>query len=321
VAKGQLILELDDREYRVALTEAQNQYLEALGRLALEDETLDSRAAGDRLLEDLAAIEDLLRQGTITQREYQDRKIQMEVEAVKQGARRGDLVQVRSGLAGARAAQDRAQLNLEQTEIRAPFAGVVSNLGLTAGQHLNLGDVVCDIVDNVNLEAEVAVLESDLKGLETGRPVRLQIPAIGDTLDVTVDVMSPRIDPVSRTCNLLMRFKNDAGRIRPGMFVRASIAGDIYPDRLMVPREAILTRDGRPMLFRIENERAKWVYVELGPFNDRFIEIAKVIQGGPLEPGALAVISDHLTLTHDAKVKVRKVVATQFAWAIPPDED
>jgi multidrug efflux pump subunit AcrA (membrane-fusion protein) len=178
---------------------------------------------------------------------------------------------------------------------------------------------VADLIDNRNIEAAVAVLESDLRGLERGRPALLEVPAVGETLRVEVDVISPDIDPDSRTCQVLLRFESD-GRVRPGMFVRTAIAGDILPDKILVPREAILTREGRPLLFKIEDDRAKWVYVRLGLANDRFVEIERVLQGGPLDPGTLVVVSDHLTLTHEAKVKVKQVVESPSLWAKTAEE-
>jgi multidrug efflux pump subunit AcrA (membrane-fusion protein) len=158
------------------------------------------------------------------------------------------------------------------------------------------------------------VLESDLKALELGRPALVYIPALDLTIPAAVDVISPRIDPESRTCQVLVRLRSDDGKIKPGMFVRTSIAGEVYPDKLVVPREAILTRDGRPLLFRVEDGRAKWVYVELGLRNDHAVEIASVVQGGPVEDGTPVVIDNHLTLTHDAKVKVRRTEPLVDPW-------
>jgi RND family efflux transporter MFP subunit len=315
VGRGQLIARFDNREYLVALEEARSKYLEALGRLAADDETIDPVKVTKKLEEQIKELERLEAEGTITSRERQERTLALEVEAVKEGAYRGDLVKVRSGLAAARAAQDRAELDLENTEIRAPFSGVVSNLTLTRGERVINNQQICNLVDNVNLEAEVAVLESDLSGLEPGRVAVIELPALGDTMHVKVDVMSPEIDPDSRTCSLLLRFKNREGRVRPGMFVRASIAGEIYPDRLVVPREAILTRDGRPLVFKVVDDRAEWVYIQTGLSNDRVVEVAKVLQGGPLDPETLVVVSNHLTLTHQAKVKIKKVEKTELALA------
>jgi multidrug efflux pump subunit AcrA (membrane-fusion protein) len=100
------------------------------------------------------------------------------------------------------------------------------------------------------------------------------------------------------------------------MFSRVSIAGQIYPDRLMVPREAVVTRDGRPVIFKVEGDRAKWVYVQLGLANDSVVEIKRIDQGGPLDPGTLVVVDNHLTLTHDAKIKVKSKRAITDPWAV-----
>ena len=113
---------------------------------------------------------------------------------------------------------------------------------------------------------------------------------------------------------VLLRVKSPEGRLRPGMFVRAIVAGETYPDRLLVPREAILTRDGRPLLFKIEGDRAKWLYLKVGKQNDYTVEIEKVLQGGTLEAGDKVVVSNHLPLSHEAKVKVKKTVPITDPW-------
>jgi multidrug efflux pump subunit AcrA (membrane-fusion protein) len=161
----------------------------------------------------------------------------------------------------------------------------------------------------------VGVLESDIGFLDVGRPALLAIPALGDTLPITVDVISPRFDRDSRTCQVLLRLENPTGKIRPGMYVRAIISGQRFPERLLVPKEAILTRDGRPLLFKVEDKRAKWVYLSLGRQNDDVVEIDQVLQGGSLSPGDLVIINNHLTLSHEAKVKVKKTVPVRDPWS------
>ena len=102
--------------------------------------------------------------------------------------------------------------------------------------------------------------------------------------------------------------------MRPGMFARALIAGERFEDRLLVPREAILTRDDRPLVFKVDGDRAKWLYVTLGENNDHLVEITSVLQGGTLEPGDRVIVSDHLTLAHDAKIKVRRTLPLNDPW-------
>ncbi len=315
VRKGQLLIQFDGREYGVGIAEARSRYLEALSRLMIEEEGGGSPVPEDGIESQLLDLWNQERDGKISRQERLERERLLEMEALRQGAYRHDLVEARTGLATARADEERGRLNLEKTEIRAPFDGVVEDLDADIGERVTVGQVFCTLVDNLDIEAEIGVLESDLRGLEVDRPVLLAVPALGETLHVKVDVISPTIDPESRTCRVLMRFRNDDGRIRPGMFVRASIAGQSFEDRLLVPRAAILTRDGRPLLFRVEGDRAKWVYVELGLQNDYVVEIARVLQGGPLNAGTPVVISNHLTLSDNAKVKIKKLRGLGDPWA------
>jgi len=315
VRKGSLIAKLDDREHEVAAEEARAKYIEAIGLLAIEDESFEAPQRPAQLqaqIDELAALE---RKGVITRDERLVREIALDVQAVKEGHYRLEMVASRSGIAAARAALERAALSLERTEIRAPFSGVITGLVLSQGEHVSLGQVICNLVNNTDLEAEVGVLESDIGLVDAGRPALLAIPSLGDTLAATVDVISPHFDRESRTCEVLFRLKNTTGKIRPGMFVRAIIAGQTYTDRLLVPNEAILTRDGRPLLFTVEGDRAKWLYLKLGHNNDDLTEIAGVLQGGSLSVDDLVVVSDHLTLAHDAKVKVKKVLTIRDPWS------
>lgn len=316
VKRGTLLVKIDDREYEMAEEEARARYLQALSLLTIEDADVDTAAAKEakEMRDQFADLERLEKSGKITRDERLAREIGLDVQALKEGKFRVEIAAARSGVSVARADLERARLNLERTEIRAPFDGVVSGFTLDAGEQLMINQVLLTLVDNVNIEAEVGVLEADVGKIAPGGAAILAIPALGDTIPARVDVVSPQFNRESRTCQVLMRVKNDDGRMRPGMFARALIAGERFEDRLLVPREAVLTRDGRPLVFKVEDGRAKWLYVELGASNDHLVEITGVLQGGTLEPGDRVVVSDHLTLAHDAKIKVRKTVAIDDPW-------
>jgi len=314
--RGQLIVKLDDREYDMAAEEARARYLQALSLLTIEDADVDTAMIDQArdMRDEFANLERQERAGKITRDERLAREIALDIQALKEGKFRGEIAAARSGVSQARADLERARLNLERTEIRAPFDGVITGLVLSAGQQVMLNQSICTLVDNVNIEAEIGVLEADVGKIAPGGAALLAVPALGDTLDVVVDVVSPQFDPATRTCQVLLRVKNADGRLRPGMFARALISGQRFKDRLLVPREAILTRDGRPLLFKVEGDRAKWLYVDLGESNEHMVEIRSVLQGGTLDPDDRVVVSDHLTLAHDAKIKVRKTLPVGDPW-------
>ncbi len=316
VRRGQVLARIDPREYEIALEESRYKHLQALSQMAAEADTftVDHTALHDFTLrrDELKALR---AKGTLTEDEYRNRLLEAEMQALHAGAFRDAVFEQRTGLADARLAEERARLNLEYTEIKAPFSGVIQGLSVVQGEMATVGQTVCTIYNNRKLEARVNVLEADLRDLEPGRPVLLAIPATGDTLQTRVDVISPTLDQATRTCEVLIRFDNPDEKFRPGMFVRARIAGVVYPDRLLVPKDALLIRDDRPLVFKAVDGRAQWLYVDVGLQNEDWVEITGVHSGGTLAAGDEVVVSDHLTLAHQAKIKIRKHVPPRDRWA------
>ncbi len=315
VRAGQLLARIDPREYALSLEESRYRHIQALSQIAAEDEEQidDSEALAD-FVAARAGLQ--ARRGDLSDEQFRSQLLELELAALKEGAFRQDMFAQRTGLADARVAEERAQLNLEYTEIRAPFSGVVSGLVAVKGENASIGQVICSVYDNRNLEAVVDVLEADLGNLAPGRPTLIAVPATGDTIRTTVDVISPMLDQASRTCQVIVRFENPDDRYRPGMFVRAEIAARIHPDKLMVPRESVLIRDDRPLVFKVTDEpRAQWLYVDIGLENSEWVEILAVHSGGSLASGDKVVVSDHLTLAHEAKLSIRKTIPPRDRWA------
>lgn len=316
VQKGQLLARIDPREYQISLEESRYRHLQALSQMAAE---IDTYTVDHVALKNFSSAKgELERQketGSLDNADYQSRLIELEMNALRQGAFREEVLQQRTGLAEARMAEERARLNLDYTEIRAPFGGTVQNLTVVSGEILSTGATICSVFDNSKLEAVVNVLEADLGNLTEGRPALLTIPATGDTLETTIDVISPTLETATRTCQIILRFDNPDGKLRPGMFVRAQIAGWIHHDKLLAPKEALLIRDSRTLVFKREEDRAKWLYVDTGLENDDWVEILQVHSGGSLSPEDEVVVSDHLTLAHEAKIKIRKQIPPVDRWA------
>ncbi|MBU2691530.1 MAG: efflux RND transporter periplasmic adaptor subunit [Candidatus Eisenbacteria bacterium] len=315
VRAGQLIGKIDQREYSINLDESRYSRFKALSSIAAESDTFTvNKQALQEFIRAREELDNQFNNKQISQEEYRVRRFELEVEALQKGAFRQEVFEQRTGLAEARLAEERATLNLENTEIRAPFDGVVQGLSVVLGEIVSAGTPICTIYNNDRLEAVANVLEADLGNLVEGRPALLVIPATGDTLQTRIAVISPNLDEASRTCEVIIRFDNIGGRLRPGMFVRAQIAGWIHPDKLMVPKEAILLRDNRPLVFKVMEDRAQWLYVDTGLENDSWVEILKVHSGGSLAPGDRVVVSDHLTLAHEARIKIRKTRPPKDRW-------
>ncbi len=315
VRQGQVLARLDGREYRLDLEKSRFEQLRALSQVAAEQDTfavdLDALRTFEEQRRDLDRQRD---RGRIGESEHRARVLELELEALAGGAFRQEVFQQRTGLADARLAEERARLNLEYTEIRAPFSGVVQGVQAVVGANIMSGQTICLIYDNERLEAAVNVLEANLADLVVGRPARVAVPAVRDTVLAQVDVIAASLDAQSRTCEVIIRFENPGGRLRPGMFCRAEIAGFVHPERLMVPKAAVLIRDDRPLVFKRQDTRAQWLYVTTGLQNDHWVEITQVHSGGSLAPGDEVIVSDHLTLAHESLIEVRGQAEPDRRW-------
>jgi multidrug efflux pump subunit AcrA (membrane-fusion protein) len=101
---------------------------------------------------------------------------------------------------------------------------------------------------------------------------------------------------------------NPDGRLLPGMYARVSLEARKFPDRVLVPRAAILERDRRTMLFVFEGEgdigTAKWRYVTTGLSNDSVVEVLENPDTDMVQPGEWVLTDGHYSLIHDARVRL-----------------
>ena len=154
VKKGQVLARIDPREYQIALEESRYRHLQALSQMAAEADTFTvNHAAMAAFTTGRDELDRMVKNGIITRDEYQNRILELEMSSLQKGAFREAVFQQRTGLAEARMAEERARLNLEYTEIRAPFAGIVQGMTMVNGEIVSVGTSVCTIFNNENLEA------------------------------------------------------------------------------------------------------------------------------------------------------------------------
>jgi len=94
--------------------------------------------------------------------------------------------------------------------------------------------------------------------------------------------------------------------LRPGMYADVRLESTRLTDRIIIPAPAVLERDGRPLVFVVKEGRAQWVYINPGRSNGVETEVLPDSSTGqiPVAPGDTVLVEGHLTLTHDAPVRV-----------------
>jgi membrane fusion protein (multidrug efflux system) len=115
-----------------------------------------------------------------------------------------------------------------------------------------------------------------------------------------VDVVSPVIDPTTRTLRVKASLDDSGGRLRPGLFARADLGVNVRGNVAVIPEEAVLQRtDGSVVFELLDGSRVARRVVEVAAFRKGVAELA-----GGLAPGALVVTRGHTGLVDGAVVDV-----------------
>ena len=272
---------------------AENQAVEA-GGLLLQFDTTEYALAAARAQADLVNAQARYQEMTFGDDEIVDPQARQE---------RDRLARARSGLAQAQVALREAEINLDRTSVRAPFPGRVADLNVVEGQQASPGTDLMTVVDLNPIKVEVQVLEAEIGYLSEGRRATVTFAAFpGETFSGRISTINPVVDPESRTARVTVLLSNPRGRIKPGMYARVSLEANFFPDRILVPRSAILEKDRRTMLFVFEDGRAKWRYVTTGMENDTQVEILANEETSMVEPGEIVLVDNHFYIIHDAPV-------------------
>lgn len=206
-------------------------------------------------------------------------------------------LELQSGLTQARLNLREAQLSLNNTKIIAPFSGVITGLEQKVGNLVGSGKALCTLYDPSSLSLTAKVLESDFGKIRLGLKAEIYPLAYSDQIfDAVVSEISPSVDE-NGMINVKLRLQNTVGLL-PGMNANAVIRLP-QNENVIVPREALVMKSGRPVVFTMEDGLAKWNYVEIGEDNGQDLEILSGI-----ESGKQVIITNNLQLAHDARVSL-----------------
>ena len=220
---------------------------------------------------------------------------------------RREIARVRSGLLAAEVRLERAKLERERAVIEAPFNGVIDRVEVAPGERVSAGESVATVVDVSDLRVEASVLEHDLPLLRVGGDAAVLSPAAGASVHGAISAILPLVDSTTRAGRAVVRVPaSAAASLRPGMYADVKLESSRLPNRILVPTRAVIEREGRPLVFVVKNGRAQWTYVTPGRTNGTDTEIlADSVSGQiPVAVGDTVLIEGHLTLTHDAPVRL-----------------
>jgi len=301
VKEGQILARLDDTNVKASLHLARAQWESA--QSALEETRVRLKEAE----QELQRQTDLARGKVATQADYDHAS----ASALAYKAR---LEQQQADATVAERTVAIWQQQLEDTIIRAPFAGIVTSKNAQPGEMISpmssggfTRTGICTIVDMESLEIEIDVNESYINRVQPGQPVEATLDAYADwKIPCKVIAIIPTADRDKSTVKVRVGFDKLDPRILPDMAVKVAFreaagAAPAVVRRVLVPKAAIRQQDGHDVVLVVQGGRAERRAVTVASTSANETEIS-----AGLAAGERVVVEGPGDLTDGAIVKENK---------------
>jgi membrane fusion protein (multidrug efflux system) len=201
-----------------------------------------------------------------------------------------------------------ALADLKQIKVRynhgfpkSPITGIMNHLYVEVGEYADIGKPLAEIVNIDKIKINVRVPELDVRFVKIGQPTPLKIDAFPDrALIGTIDFVSFKADPATKTFLVRSIIDNPGHDIRPGMIGRVAFVRRVIADTVAAPLFTLVDKGGERIVF-VEND---------GVAESRTISIG-VIEGdrvqitGGLNPGDHLIVKGHTEVEDGMKVIVK----------------
>ncbi len=182
----------------------------------------------------------------------------------------------------ARALFRMAEKRYRDTKITTPIDGLVTSRMLDIGEMAAEGMPVAVVVDPESVKVEVGVIDTDIVEIVENQPCEISVDAFpGRTFPGRVNTISLKADDQTGTFPVeVVALNTDSLELRSGMVGRVSIRTGTLPGVIALTRDAIDRRQGRQIVYVVEEDAAIERPVRTGPSHGEKVVIREGIEAG-----------------------------------------
>ena len=258
VKRGQVVAELDNDEYVQAVAQAQADLEVARANLS------EAKSALEIANREFKRTESLLKRGIASDSEF---------DAVRQDrlAKQAQLKVAEAQVTKAESSLETANIRLRYTRVTAGWTGgdenrVVAERYVDEGQTVAANAPLLLIVELNPIIGVVFVTERDYANLKPGQLVALTTDAYpGENYSGRIDRIAPVFRKSTRQARIEMTIDNSQHRLKPGMFIRATVVLDRVAETTIVPEQALTKRDDRSGVFIVSEDGRSVTWREVKP--------------------------------------------------------
>jgi RND family efflux transporter MFP subunit len=303
VRKGDLLAQIQKREFELRREQADAAVSQARARLGLaltgeEDKVQpeqtsvvkEAKAVLSEATRNRDRLLKLREQGIISTADVESAEAQYQVTLNRYDEAMHEAKNRMATLLQRKAELDLADQELRDTEIRAPFDGVVEQRQTSPGEFLNLATPILTLVRIDPIRLHIEISEKDAPRVRLDQKVYLRVEGLERPLEGRLGRLSPVISAGNRMLVTEADLPNPSGILRPGSFVKADVVVNDKMPGVFVPKNAITAFAGIEKVFIIQNGKAAEKEVTLKRKRGDLIEIEGAVKVGDMvivEPGNL----------------------------------
>lgn len=259
VKQGQVVAELDDKEYAQSVAEAAAELAVARANLS------EAQSAVEISRREIKRLKSLTGEGIVSEQQLDD------AQSVYV-ARESTVEVAKAQVTRARAALQRARIRSGYAQVVAAWSGgddqrVVADRHVHTGDTVAVNDPIITVVDLEPIDAIVYVTEKEYGRLAVGQPATITTEAFPDRVfSGEIRRIAPVFRESTRQARVELEIPNTDRLLKPGMFVRAQVVLAKKDDAVIVPLAALTSRDGVTGVFVVDaaGEKVTWHPVRVG---------------------------------------------------------
>lgn len=188
--------------------------------------------------------------------------------------------QVKTELATLNADIDLVEANIQQTELRAPFDGIIGLRQVSVGSFASPSTVVAKLTKVSPLKIEFAIPERYAGDIKTGTDLSFTLEGKLTPFHAKVYARESKIDPETHTLTMRALYPNSNGSILPGRYASIKLTNQEVEDALVVPSQAIVPEMGKDKVFLYRNGKATPVEIITGIRTEKEVQVLEGLNIG-----------------------------------------
>ncbi len=335
VKRGQLLLALDPREAQWALTQREAEVKDLTAQLKLEKNRFESDKKSlehEKELVKLAEIQVGRHQQLVnkkvgsqadldnSRRDLQQQQLAFVTRQKAVSDHEARLIQLEAQLARALAMRDRAQLDLDRTQVKAPYDGRITKLNVATGNRVQQGEVLIELYDINDIELRVPVpiryVNSVRQSLRDSQLMQAQALIDQQPVTLRLERLAGKVSQGRSGVDALMRVVQGGKDLELGrtveIILKLSSLKDVYavPASAVYRTDTVYIVDGQQRLHNIKIEK-------VGSITSANGQHQEIIRSKAIKPGDLIVTTYLANARNGMKVEVNDYKSTSGLKAKP----